>query len=107
MVGSHLFSPEGSKPKGFVYMVPYMSNMTFPAELYSKLTEFAKAHPTDKLDAKAMLFAVQLWVDITSHPARMAEEFTQNPNGIPEVSLAVFLLYYEAWLKVHEYLQCT
>ncbi|KAK7421623.1 hypothetical protein QQX98_002090 [Neonectria punicea] len=101
----NMFGRQGSRA-GFAHKVPYMSNLTYPPELYRKLTEFAREYPYDKFNAKAMLFAVQLWVDITSHPKRMTEDFAKNQNDVPEVYLAVFLVYYEAWLKTHEYLQC-
>ncbi|KAF4969164.1 hypothetical protein FSARC_3540 [Fusarium sarcochroum] len=93
--------------KCFVYKAPYMSNLLYPPELYEELTKFAKAHPTDKFNAAAMLFAAQLWVDITGHPTGMMEQFASKANReIPPVSLPVFLVYFEHWLKIHEYLQC-
>ncbi|KPM39746.1 hypothetical protein AK830_g6834 [Neonectria ditissima] len=105
-VEPNMFGPRPSWT-GFTHRVPYMSNLTYPPELYSKLTEFARHHPYDKFDAKAMLFAVQLWVDITDHPTLMAEDHTRSQTDVPIISLSVFLVYYEAWLKVHEYLQCS
>ncbi|KAF5009705.1 hypothetical protein FDECE_4114 [Fusarium decemcellulare] len=62
--------------KRFTYKVPYMSNMVYPLELYSQLTKFARVHPRDKFNAMAMLFAVQLWVDITGDADQMLEPFT-------------------------------
>ncbi|KAM0549933.1 hypothetical protein ACHAPJ_009180 [Fusarium lateritium] len=93
--------------KCFVYKAPYMSNLIYPPELYEELTKFAKSHPTDKFNATAMLFAAQLWVDITAHPTGMLEQFASKANReIPPVSLPVFLVYFEHWLKVHEYFKC-
>ncbi|KAJ3530244.1 hypothetical protein NM208_g9410 [Fusarium decemcellulare] len=92
---------------GFVYKVPYMSNMRYPSELYEQLTKFARAHPHDKLNASAMLFAVQLWVDIMEHADRMLEPFAKKDQAkLPHVPLADFLIYFEPWLKVHEHLRC-
>ncbi|KAH6970884.1 hypothetical protein BKA56DRAFT_735697 [Ilyonectria sp. MPI-CAGE-AT-0026] len=83
--------------------------MDYPAELYEKLAHFAREHHRDKFNATAMLFAVQLWVDIVEHPDRMVEPFSvRNPEApeLPHVSLAVFLVYFETWLKFHEHLRC-
>lgn len=93
----------------FVYKVPYMSNMDYPPELYENLAHFAKEHYRDKFNGTAMLFAVQLWVDIVDRPDRMVEPFSaHNPEApeLPHVSLAVFLVYFETWLKFHEHLRC-
>ncbi|TVY69781.1 hypothetical protein Focb16_v001883 [Fusarium oxysporum f. sp. cubense] len=91
-------------PLGFVYKAPYMSNMRYPERLYHELAIFAKAHPSEKFNATAMLFAVQLWIDIEEHPNKMIEESSNEP--LPSVSLAVFIVYFEHWLKIHEHLQC-
>ncbi|KAF5575484.1 hypothetical protein FPANT_11310 [Fusarium pseudoanthophilum] len=90
--------------KGFVYKVPYMSNMRYPTELYEGLASFAREHPYDKLDATAMLFAAQLWVDINEHPSKMKEDSLEE--NLPTVSLPVFLVYFEHWLKIHENFRC-
>ncbi|KAJ4263505.1 hypothetical protein NW762_006324 [Fusarium torreyae] len=91
----------------FMYEAPYISNMVYPPELYEKLAKFARAHPFDKFNATAMLFAAQLWVDITEHPTFKLEEFAQSANrGLTPISLSVFLVYFEHWLKIHEYFQC-
>ncbi|KAF5628918.1 hypothetical protein F52700_8011 [Fusarium sp. NRRL 52700] len=90
--------------QGFVYKAPYMSNMRYPKRLYHELATFAKAHSYDKFNATAMLFAVQLWCDIEEHPDKMVEECVEEP--LPSVSLAAFIVYFEHWLKIHEYLQC-
>ncbi|KAF5022160.1 hypothetical protein F66182_5795 [Fusarium sp. NRRL 66182] len=95
-----------SRVKGFCYKVPCMSNMVYPDELYQKLAEFARGHAHDMLNAKAMLFAAQLWVDIMEHPNRMLESFVQDRGENLYVSLSIFLVYFEAWLKAHEYLKC-
>ncbi|KAF4946536.1 hypothetical protein FGADI_11174, partial [Fusarium gaditjirri] len=60
-------------PEGFVYKAPYMSNMRYPERLYHELAAFARAHSSDKFNATAMLFAVQLWYDIEDHPDKMLE----------------------------------
>ncbi|KAF5688111.1 hypothetical protein FDENT_5009 [Fusarium denticulatum] len=65
---------------------------------------FAEAHLYDKFNATAMLFAVQLWCDIKDHPNNMLEPDIAEP--LPFVSLAVFIIYFEHWLKIHEHLQC-
>ncbi|KAF5542993.1 hypothetical protein FMEXI_7229 [Fusarium mexicanum] len=93
-----------NRPEGFVYKAPYVSNMRYPKRLYHELAIFAKAHSYDKFNATAMLFAVQLWCDIEEHPDNMREEFVEEP--LPSVSLAVFIVYFEHWLKIHEHLQC-
>ncbi|KAF5653372.1 hypothetical protein F25303_2361 [Fusarium sp. NRRL 25303] len=92
------------KPATFLYRAPYVSNMRYPARLYSDLATFAKAHPGDKFNATAMLFATELWVTISESPTRRREPHAKEP--VPEVSLAVFLVYFEHWLKIHEHLQC-
>ncbi|KAF4460666.1 hypothetical protein FALBO_12547 [Fusarium albosuccineum] len=98
--------PNG-KINGFVYKVPYMSNIRYPPELYEQLTKFARAHPHDKLNASAMLFAVQLWVDIMEHADRMLEPFAKiDLDKLPHVPLADFIIYFEPWLKFHEHLRC-
>ncbi|KAJ3525320.1 hypothetical protein NM208_g11693 [Fusarium decemcellulare] len=56
-----------------------------------------------------MLFAEQLWVDITGDADQMMEPFTatnQASRELPYVSLVQFLMYFEAWLKLHEHLKC-
>ncbi|KLP00125.1 Uncharacterized protein Y057_8679 [Fusarium fujikuroi] len=88
----------------FLYRAPYVSNMRYPARLYSDLAAFAKVHPGDKFNATAMLFATELWVTISESPTRRREPYAKEP--VPEVSLAVFLVYFEHWLKIHEHLQC-
>ncbi|RKL36620.1 hypothetical protein BFJ72_g8169 [Fusarium proliferatum] len=91
-------------PRDFVYKAPYISNMRYPERLYHELAIFANAHSGDKFNATAMLSAVQLWVDIEEHPDRMLEYGIVEP--LPSVSLAVFIVYLEHWLKIHEHLQC-
>ncbi|KAF4439111.1 hypothetical protein F53441_12662 [Fusarium austroafricanum] len=102
----HLFLARHAK--GFVYKAPYMSNMAYPCELYQELASFARTHTHyyvyEKFNATAMLFAVQLWVDIEQHPTKMQESYVREP--LPSVSLTVFVVYFEHWLKVHEHLQC-
>ncbi|KAF5570968.1 hypothetical protein FPHYL_803 [Fusarium phyllophilum] len=93
-----------NEPMDFVYKAPYMSNMQYPERLYHELAIFAKAHSDDKFNATAMLFAIQLWVDIEEHPDKMLEYCVAEP--LPSVSLAVFVVYFEHWLKIHEHLQC-
>ncbi|KAF9766097.1 hypothetical protein IL306_001527 [Fusarium sp. DS 682] len=93
-----------SRSRGFVYKAPYMSNLTYPPQLYEELAKFGMERRYDKLNATAMLFAVQLWVDITAHPTKMREAFTTLE--VPSVSLPVFLVYFEHWLKIHEYYRC-
>ncbi|SCV33521.1 uncharacterized protein FFB14_04554 [Fusarium fujikuroi] len=93
-----------SKPCNFTYRAPYISNTRYPFKLYLDLAAFAKAHPRDKLNASVMLFAAQLWVDIMESPTKCKEPCATK--SLPEVSLAVFLIYFEHWLKIHEYLQC-
>ncbi|KAH7269126.1 uncharacterized protein BKA55DRAFT_547889 [Fusarium redolens] len=88
----------------FMYQAPYMSNTRYPSRLYLDLAGFAKAHPLEKLNATAMLFAARLWVDIVDSPTKCKETYAREP--VPEVSLAVFLIYFEHWLKAHEHLQC-
>lgn len=85
-----------------------MSNMAYPPELYENLTKFARAHVQDKFNAVAMLFALQLWVDIVEHPTRMAEYMPNKREDIPipHVPLSIFLVYFESWLKAHEDLRC-
>ncbi|KAG9508239.1 hypothetical protein J7337_001803 [Fusarium musae] len=92
------------RPQGFVYKAPYMSNMRYPKRLYHDLSMFAEAHSYDKFNATAMLFAVQLWCDIEEHSNSMLEQEIAEP--LPSVSLAVFIVYFENWLKIHEHLQC-
>ncbi|KAF5707937.1 hypothetical protein FMUND_10802 [Fusarium mundagurra] len=92
------------EPLDFVYRAPYMSNMRYPERLYHELAIFAKAHSGDKFNATAMLFAVQLWVDIEEHPDKMLEYGVAEP--LPSISLAIFIVYFEHWLKIHEHLQC-
>jgi hypothetical protein len=92
------------KPATFLYRAPYVSNMRYPARLYSDLAAFAKAHPGDKFNATAMLFAIELWVTISECPTKRIELHAKEP--VPEVSLAVFLVYFEHWLKIHEHLRC-
>ncbi|KAF5601574.1 uncharacterized protein FSUBG_8139 [Fusarium subglutinans] len=92
------------KPATFLYRAPYVSNMRYPARLYSDLAAFAKAHPKDKFNATAMLFAIELWVTISECPTKRREPHAKEP--VPEVSLPVFLVYFEHWLKIHEHLQC-
>ncbi|KAI1061295.1 hypothetical protein LB506_011652 [Fusarium annulatum] len=91
-------------PQGFVYKAPYISNTRYPKRLYHDLAIFAKSHSSDKFNATAMLFAVQLWCDIKGHPNKMLEKCVEEP--LPSVSLAVFIVYFEHWLKIHEHLQC-
>ncbi|KAI8713777.1 hypothetical protein NCS52_01223300 [Fusarium sp. LHS14.1] len=98
----------GGSPR-VLFKIPYMSNMIYSPELYEKLAGFARSHSHHKLNATALLFAVQIWVDITEHPTFMLEPFANKPNNtqeVPHVSLAVFLLYFESWLKVHELMRC-
>ncbi|KAF5633804.1 uncharacterized protein FTJAE_6955 [Fusarium tjaetaba] len=92
------------RPQCFVYKAPYMSNMRYSKRLYHDLSMFAKAHSHDKFNATAMLFAVQLWCDIEEHSNNMLEQDIAEP--LPSVSLAVFIVYFEHWLKIHEHLQC-
>ncbi|KAM5342152.1 hypothetical protein ACJ41O_015183 [Fusarium nematophilum] len=103
----HLLLYNG-REKGFVYKVPYMTNMAYPPELYEKLTKFARFHIKDKFNAVAMLFGAQLWVDILEHPDRMAEFMPERSNEtpLPHVPLSTFLVYFEPWLKLHEDLRC-
>ncbi|KAF5686259.1 hypothetical protein FCIRC_2976 [Fusarium circinatum] len=91
-------------PRDFVYKAPYMLNMRYPERLYHELAVFAKAHLGDKFSATAMLFAVQLWVDIEEHSDKMFEYCVAEP--LPSVSLAVFIVYFEHWLEIHEHLRC-
>nr|RBQ97635.1 hypothetical protein FVER53263_00144 [Fusarium verticillioides] len=91
-------------PCNFTYKAPYISNMRYPFRLHLDLAGFAKAHPLEKLNASVILFAVQLWVDIMASPTKCKEPYAEE--RVPEISLAVFLIYFEHWLKVHEYLQC-
>ncbi|KAG5743086.1 hypothetical protein H9Q70_014203 [Fusarium xylarioides] len=86
----------------FLYNAPYISNMRYPPRLYSDLASFADAHPNDKFNATAMLLATQLWVIIVDSPTKLLEPHVKEP--VPDVSLAVFLVYFEHWLKVHD--QC-
>lgn len=44
---------------GFVYHIPYMSNMMYPEKLFDKLKSFAQTHSGNILHAPTMLFAVQ------------------------------------------------
>ncbi|KAF4438655.1 hypothetical protein FACUT_4764 [Fusarium acutatum] len=90
--------------RGCVYKAPYISNMRYPKRLYHELAIFAKSHLSDRFNATAMLFAVQLWCDIKAHPNQMLEECVEEP--LPSVSLAIFIVYFEHWLKIHEHLQC-
>ncbi|EXK49695.1 hypothetical protein FOMG_02182 [Fusarium oxysporum f. sp. melonis 26406] len=90
-------------PATFLYRAPYVSNMKYPSRLYSDLAAFAKAQPEDKFNATAMLFATELWVTIFESPTKRIEPHAIEP--VPEVSLAVFLVYFEHWLKIHEHLQ--
>ncbi|KAF5254520.1 hypothetical protein FANTH_778 [Fusarium anthophilum] len=92
------------KTATFLYHAPYISNMRYPARLYSDLASFADAHPNDKFNATAMLLATQLWVSIVDSPTKLLEPHVKEP--VPDVTLAVFLVYFEHWLKVHEHLQC-
>ncbi|KAF5584123.1 hypothetical protein FPCIR_8751 [Fusarium pseudocircinatum] len=92
------------KPATFLYRAPYVSNMRYPARLYSDLAAFAKAHPGDKFNATAMLFAIEHWVTISECSTKRREPYAKEP--VPEVSLAVFLVYFEHWLKIHEHLRC-
>ncbi|EWZ86567.1 hypothetical protein NW765_001610 [Fusarium oxysporum] len=91
-------------PATFLYRAPYVSNMKYPSRFYSNLAAFAKAQPEDKFNATAMLFATELWVTIFESPTKRIEPHAIEP--VPEVSLAVFLVYFEHWLKIHEHLQC-
>ncbi|KLP13063.1 Uncharacterized protein LW94_11624 [Fusarium fujikuroi] len=88
----------------FLYHAPYISNLRYPPRLYSDLASFADAHPNDKFNATAMLLATQLWVSIVDSPTKLQEPHVKEP--VPDVSLAVFLVYFEHWLKIHEHLQC-
>ncbi|QKD46595.2 uncharacterized protein FOBCDRAFT_266478 [Fusarium oxysporum Fo47] len=48
-------------------------------ELYVALEDFAPAHPRDKLNAVALLFATQLWFDIMEYPNDLEETFATSP----------------------------
>ncbi|SCO78754.1 uncharacterized protein FRV6_02967 [Fusarium oxysporum] len=50
-----------------------------PEELYVALDDFAPAHPRDKLNAVALLFATQLWFDIMEYPDGLEETFATSP----------------------------
>ncbi|KAF5262757.1 hypothetical protein FOXYS1_6507 [Fusarium oxysporum] len=67
------------RPRVFIYEGPYMSNMTYSEELYVALEDFAPAHPRDKLNAVALLFATQLWFDIMEYPNDLEETFATSP----------------------------
>ncbi|KAF4332234.1 hypothetical protein FBEOM_13970 [Fusarium beomiforme] len=92
------------KPRGFIYKAPCMSNLVFPRELYKMLANFTSRYLFDKFNATAMLFATQLWVDIDRDDTKMREDFTSLE--VPSISLSVFLIYFEHWLKIHEYFHC-
>lgn len=91
-----------NEPASFIYQAPCMSNMAYPDELYDELRAFARKHTGDKLNATALLFATQLWVDIVEDEDFQIEPlFRAKNNPVPFVPLAVFLLYFEHWVKVH------
>lgn len=98
---------DGDTPDGFIYRIPYMTNMSYPQELYDMLKEFARKHSNDNFNSSAMLFRMQLWVDIVSHPDLQTEQFnrTRRSSKPPMVSLSKFLAYFESWLKAHELLR--
>ncbi|KAL9573994.1 hypothetical protein ACKAV7_001770 [Fusarium commune] len=73
-------------PSNFTYQAPYISNTRYPSRLYLDLAGFAKAHPLEKLNASAMLFAAQLWVGIMESPTKCKEPYAMEP--VPKVSLA-------------------
>ena len=97
-------TPTDESPSGFLYYIPYVSNMVFPSDLYELLEAFARKYPQDILNAKAMLFAVQLWADIFEAPDHLIE--THSQVGVPQVPLAIFVVYFHHCLKVHELLRC-
>ncbi|KAI8417714.1 hypothetical protein FOFC_00269 [Fusarium oxysporum] len=76
---------EPPAPSG-IFPLPSAWEVTVPSllmvqlqELYVALDDFAPAHPRDKLNAVALLFATQLWFDIMEYPDGLEETFATSP----------------------------
>ncbi|KAL7904657.1 hypothetical protein GGI35DRAFT_489535 [Trichoderma velutinum] len=92
---------------GFVYRAALTDAFEYPPELIRLLKQFARRYPTDFLPLRLMLLACHLWFDIMTHPDLQLEWFMWEREGgdkegfdeIPEVSLAVFIVYFAHWLS--------
>ncbi|CAM1509997.1 Fc.00g003320.m01.CDS01 [Cosmosporella sp. VM-42] len=78
--------------QGFIYNIPYITNIAYPEELLDMLKEFARDHPPDKILPAVMLHALQLWVDIIESPEHTLKPiYATNTISVP---------------VAHEFLRC-
>ncbi|KAL6804893.1 hypothetical protein GGI42DRAFT_367787 [Trichoderma sp. SZMC 28013] len=91
---------------GFVYHAAPAGAFEYPPELIRLLKEFALRYPNDFLPLRLMLLACHLWFDIITHPDLQLEwsmlerkRAGKRFNGVSEVSLAAFIVYFAHWLS--------
>ncbi|KAL7814483.1 hypothetical protein V8C26DRAFT_421419 [Trichoderma gracile] len=90
---------------GFRYQAALVEALEYPEELLSMLQDFASLYPNDILPLRTLLLACHLWADITGHRKLFLERFFEKREDqgsvpqVPDIPLAVCLVYYSHWLK--------
>lgn len=90
---------------GYRYQAALTEALEYPDELLSMLEEFATLFPHDILPLRTLLLGCHLWADITGHRVLYLERLFQSCEDqsavpqVPDVPLAVCLVYYPHWLK--------
>ncbi|KAI9166526.1 hypothetical protein HJFPF1_02633 [Paramyrothecium foliicola] len=86
----------------FLYRAPALAIMVHDSLLFERLQNFASQHPHDIFDSQAMLFAVHLWYDLKKQLG-----CDNHRNRVLPNPLAVFIVYFEQWLRVHDEMSLT
>ncbi|KAL7804985.1 hypothetical protein V8C44DRAFT_248683 [Trichoderma aethiopicum] len=95
---------------GFRYQAALIETLEYPDELLEMLKDFATLYPNDILPLRTLLLACHLWADITEHRKLCLERFFEKRGRqsavpqVPDVPLAVCLVYYPHWLKWTEWM---
>ncbi|PTB68556.1 hypothetical protein BBK36DRAFT_1112708, partial [Trichoderma citrinoviride] len=95
---------------GYRYHVALIESLEYPDELLSMLKDFAMLYPKDILPLRTLLLGCHLWADITGHRTLSMERFMEKREDkstvpqVPDIPLAVCLIYYPHWLKWTEWM---
>ncbi|KAL6864047.1 hypothetical protein J3F83DRAFT_185961 [Trichoderma novae-zelandiae] len=95
---------------GYRHQDALVEALEYPVELLKMLKDFALLYPNDILPLRTLLLGCHLWADITGHRTLSLERFFEKRKDqsavpqVPDIPLAVCLIYYPHWLKWTEWM---
>ena len=95
-----------SANRGFLATIPHLLIMDQTQSLVDELSKLAKDNKNDVILPYAAILACFVWVDLMDCPERGREPFCPadgiaSVRGLPNVSLATFIVYFPYWLREH------